>query len=268
MKILFFGDIVGKPGRYAIKKILPKWKKKYQPDLIIANGENMAHGRGMTERCLKEILDAGIDFVTSGDHILNQEKTDDLLTNKEIPLIRPANMSLNTPGDGYKIIQVRTKKILIINLIGQSFMKEEYNNPFVEIDKILENEKEEADIIIIDWHAETTAEKVCMGWHLDGRVTALLGTHTHIPTADTRILPKGTAYVSDIGMVGLQNSSLGANKDIAVKRFLTGRHISLTIPKEGHVEINAILFETNKTTPPSGVNLAKKIERLQEIVAF
>ncbi|MBU1177493.1 MAG: TIGR00282 family metallophosphoesterase [Patescibacteria group bacterium] len=262
MRIIFFGDIVGKPGRYAIKKILPKWKKKYQPDLIIANGENMAHGRGMTEKCLKEILDAGIDFVTSGDHILDQENTNVLLTNKEIPLIRPANMLKNTPGDGYRIIQVRTKKILIINLIGQSFMKEEYDNPFIEINKILENEEDEADIIIIDWHAETTAEKVCMGWHVDGRVTALLGTHTHTPTADTRILPKGTAFVSDVGMVGIQNSSLGADKDIAVKRFLTGRHISLRIPKEGAVEINAILFETNK------YNLAKKIERLKEIVAF
>ena len=262
MKILFFGDIVGRPGRYAIKKILPKWKKKYQPDLIIANGENMAHGRGMTEKCLKEILDAGIDFVTSGDHILNQENTDALLTNKENPLIRPANMLKNTPGYGYKIIQIRTKRILIINLIGQSFMKEEYNNPFVEIDKILEDEREKADIIIVDWHAETTAEKICMGWHLDGRVTAVLGTHTHIPTADTRVLPKGTAYVSDVGMVGLQNSSLGADKEIAVKRFLTGRHISLKIPKQGSVEINAILFETNK------YNLAKKIERLKEIVAF
>jgi len=253
---------MGKPGRYAIKKIIPKWKKKYQPDLIIANGENLAHGKGMTEKCLKEILDAGIDFVTSGDHILNQESTDALLTNKEIPLIRPANMLKNTPGDGYRIIQVRTKKILIINLIGQSFMKEEYDNPFIEINKILENEEDEADIIIIDWHAETTAEKVCMGWHVDGRVTALLGTHTHTPTADTRILPKGTAFVSDVGMVGIQDSSLGADKNIAVKRFLTGRHISLRIPKEGAVEINAILFETNK------YNLAKKIERLKEIVAF
>jgi len=250
---------MGKPGRYAIKKILPKWKKKYQPDLIIANGENLAHGKGMTEKCLKEILDAGIDFVTSGDHILNQKNTSALLTNKEIPLIRPANMLSNTPGNGYKIIQVRTKKILIINLIGQSFMKEKYNNPFVEINKILEDE-EETDIIIVDWHAETTAEKICMGWHLDGRVTAVLGTHTHTPTADERILPKGTAYISDVGMVGIQNSSLGADKEIAVKRFLTERHISLRIPKEGPVEVNAVLVETDR------YNLAKKIKRLREIV--
>ena len=251
---------MGKPGRYAITKILPKWKKKYQPDLIIANGENLAHGKGVTEKCLKEILNAGIDFVTSGDHILNQKNTSALLTNKEIPLIRPANMLSNTPGDGYRMIQVRTKKILIVNLIGQSFMKEEYNNPFVEIDKILEDE--EADLIIVDWHAETTAEKACMGWHLDGRVTAVLGTHTHTPTADVRVLPGGTAHVSDVGMVGIQDSSLGADKDIAVKRFLTERHISLRIPKEGAVEVNAVLVETDKH------NLAKKIKRLQEIVAF
>jgi len=168
----------------------------------------------------------------------------------------------NTPGDGYRIVQVRTKKILIINLIGQSFMKETYDNPFVEIDKILEEESEEADIIIVDWHAETTAEKVCMGYHLDGRVSAVLGTHTHTPTADARILPKGTAFISDVGMVGLHNSSLGADKDIAIKRFLTGRHISLKIPEEGPVEINAVLVETDK------YNMAKKIKKLQEIVAF
>lgn len=262
MKILFFGDIVGNPGRYAIKKIIPKWKKKYQPDLIIANGENMAHGRGLTEKCLKEILDAGVDFVTSGDHILNQEKTSDLLTNKEVPLIRPANMFPNTPGDGHRIIQIRTKKIMIVNLIGQSFMKEKYDNPFVEINKILEDESGEANIIIVDWHSETTAEKVCMGWHLDGRVTAVLGTHTHVPTADARILPKDTAYISDVGMVGIQDSSLGSDKDIALKRFLTERHISLKIPKQGPVEVNAVLVETNK------YDLAKKIEKLQEIVAF
>jgi len=260
MKILFFGDIVGKPGRYAIKKILPKWQKKYQPDLIIANAENIAHGKGITEKCLKEILDAGIDFVTSGDHILDQKRISDLLTNKEIPLIRPANMLSNTPGNGYKIIQIRTKKVLIINLIGQSFMKKKHNNPFTKIDQILENE--EADIIIIDFHAETTAEKVCMGWHLDGRVTAILGTHTHIPTADARILPKDTAYISDIGMVGVKDSSLGADKEIAVRRFLTERHISLKIPKQGPVEVNAVLIETNK------YNMAKKIKKLQEIVAF
>jgi len=262
MKILFFGDIIGSPGRYAIKKILPKWKKKYQPDLIIANGENLAHGRGITEKCLKEILDAGIDFVTSGDHILDQKDTSALLTNKEIPLIRPANMLSNTPGCGYRIIQIRTKKVLIINLIGQSFMKEKYNNPFVEIDKILEDEKEGVDIIIIDWHAEATAEKVCMGWHLDGKVTAVLGTHTHIPTADARILPKGTAYVSDVGMIGIQDSSLGADKEIAVKRFLTERHISLKIPKQGLVEVNAVLIETDK------YNLGKNIKRLRETVEF
>jgi len=262
MKIIFFGDIVGKPGRYAIKKILPKWKKKYQPDLIIANGENMAHGRGMTEKCVEEILDAGINFITSGDHILDQEKTSALLTNKEIPLIRPANMNSKIPGDGYRIIQIRTKKVLIINLIGQSFMKVEYNNPFVEINKILEDQEENADIILIDFHAETTAEKVCMGWHLDGKTTAVLGTHTHITTADERILPKGTAYISDIGMVGIKDSSLGADKEIAVKRFLTERHISLKIPKQGLVEINAVLIETDK------YNLGKNIKRLRETIEF
>lgn len=262
MRIIFFGDIVGRPGRQAVKKILPKWKKEYKPDLIIANGENIAHGRGITEKSLKEIMDAGIEFITLGDHTFDQNKTSDLLTDKKLPLIRPANMPKKTPGFGFKTIQIRTKKALIINLIGNSFMKEEYDNPFLKVDQILEDEKENTDIILVDFHAETTAEKVCLGWHLDGKVTAVLGTHTHIPTADERILPLGTAYISDIGMVGLKDSSLGADKDIAVKRFLTGRHISLKIPREGNVEANAVLIKTNKH------NLAKDIKRIKETVAI
>jgi len=259
MKILFFGDIVGQPGRKAIGKILPKWKKKYQPDLVIANGENISHGSGITQRTLDEILSYGIDLVTSGDHIWKQKGVSALLNDKKTPLIRPANLSPGLPGQGYRLIKLRTKKILVINLIGRVFMSQQYDDPFRKADEILENEADSADIIIIDWHAEATAEKVCLGWYLDGRVSAVLGTHTHIPTADERILPQGTAYISDIGMVGVRDSSLGRTKEDAIKRYLTQTHVRLEVP-EGPVEVNAVLVEIDKN------GKGKKIERIREIV--
>jgi len=261
MKILFFGDIVGQPGRQAIKKILPQWQKKYQPDLIIANGENSAHGSGITEKCLNEILKAGIDFVTLGDHTWKQKGVNALLNDKETPLIRPANFPPNLPGQGYHLIELRTKKILVINLIGRVFMHENYDCPFRAADEILEAQAEEADIIIVDWHAEATSEKVCMGWYLDGRVSAVLGTHTHIPTADARILPKGTAYISDVGMVGVRDSSLGRDKDAAIKMALTQIKQRLEVA-EGPVEVDAALVETGEK------GKAKKIKLVQEIIAL
>ncbi len=260
MKILFFGDIVGQPGREAIAKILPKWKKKYQPDIIIANGENMAHGHGVAEKSLKEVLKSGIDLITSGDHIWDQKQATALLEDKDIPLLRPANYPKGVPGKGYKIIKLRTKRILVINLIGRVFMKEQFENPFLMADEIIEQESEGIDAIVVDWHAEATSEKVCLGWYLDGRTTAVLGTHTHIPTADARILPKGTAYISDIGMVGVKDSSLGMDKEAAIKRFLTQIPYRLEMGK-GPVEVNAVLVETGKNKK------AKKISQLKEIVA-
>lgn len=261
MKILFFGDIVGQPGRQAIKEILPQWQKKYQPDLIIANGENLAHGSGITEKSLNEILEAGIDFVTLGDHTWKQKEVAALLGSQEIPLIRPANFPPEVPGQGYRLIELRTKKILVINLIGRVFMHEDYDCPFRTADEILEDKAEEADVIIVDWHAEATSEKVCLGWHLDGRVSAVLGTHTHIPTADARILPKGTAYISDIGMVGVRDSSLGRDKEAAVKRFLTQIDQRLEVA-EGPVEVDAVIVEIGEK------GKAKKIKLVQEIVAL
>jgi len=260
MTILFFGDIVGQPGRQAIKKILPLWQKKYQTDLVIANGENIAHGLGLTEKSLQEIISAGVDLVTSGDHTWDQKEVSRLLADKEIPLIRPANFPPGLPGQGERLIEVRTKKVLVINLIGRVFMRQNYDCPFRKADEILEEKGEEADIIIVDWHAEATSEKVCLGWYLDGRVSAVLGTHTHIPTADARILPQGTAYISDVGMVGVRDSSLGADKDSAVKGFLEQTPFHYEVA-QGPVEVNAILIETEQS------NKVKKIKPLREIVA-
>lgn len=260
MKVLFFGDIVGRPGREAIKKILPGWKKKYQPDLVIANGENLAHGKGVTEKSLREVLEAGIDLVTSGNHVWQQKQASSLLENKEIPLLRPANWSANVPGQGQKIIEVRTKKILVVNLIGRVFFHRQYDNPFRRIDQILD-EFQEVDGIVVDWHAEATSEKQALGWYLDGRASAVLGTHTHIPTADARVLPQGTAYISDIGLVGVRDSILGMDKEIALKGFLFQLPQKLEVA-EGPVEVDAVLVDIiNK-------NKAKSIEKLQTIVAL
>jgi hypothetical protein len=261
MKILFFGDVVGQPGRQAIKESLPQWQKKYQPDFVIANGDNLAHGKGITEKSLKELLEVGVDLVTSGDHIWSKKEAITLLENKEIPLIRPANFSDELPGQGYWLSQIRTKKILVINLIGRVFMKQQYDNPFKKADQILEQEAEGVDAIIVDWHAEATAEKVCLGWYLDGRVSAVLGTHTHIPTADAQILPQGTAYISDVGMVGPKDSSLGADKDSTLESFLKQMPFRYQIA-DGPVEVDAVLVEIGKG------GKAKKIKQLQEIVAF
>lgn len=259
MKILFFGDIVGRPGRQAIKEILPGWRKKYQPDLILANGENSAHGKGITQKCLDEILGAGVDLVTLGDHTWSQKQVISLLTSKEPPLIRPANFPPGLPGQGYRLIEVGTKKVLVINLIGRVSMRPNYDCPFRKADEILENESEPADVIVIDWHAETTAEKICLGWYLDGQVSAILGTHTHIPTADNRILPQGTAYISDVGMVGPTNSSLGAKKEAAIDNFLKQTGFEYEIA-QGPVEVNAVLVDID------GKNRAKKIQRIREII--
>lgn len=259
LKIIFLGDIVGQPGREAIEKTLPQWKKKYQPDLVIANGENAAHGKGIARKSLEQVLKAGVDLVTLGDHTWDQQETAALLEDKSLPLIRPANFPPGLPGQGHRLIKIRTKNILVINLIGRVFMRQQYDDPFRKADELIENEGENADAVIIDFHAEATAEKVCLGWYCDGRVSAVLGTHTHIPTADARILPQGTAYLTDVGMVGPRDSSLGLDKDKTIKSALLQTPIKAEIA-EGPVEINAVLLEIKKD------GRAKKIKQLREIV--
>jgi len=208
-KILFFGDIVGKIGRKAIKKVIGDYKKKYSPDFIIANAENLAHGTGATESTLNEMLEAGINFFTSGNHIWKKKEIISVFEEKRIPLIRPANYPEGAPGQGYQLVEVGTKKLLVVNLLGRVFMKEDMDCPFRKIDEILKKySKENLSGIFVDFHAEVTSENVAFGFYVDGRVSAVVGTHTHIPTADNKILPQGTAYVTDVGMVGARDSVL------------------------------------------------------------
>lgn len=260
MRILFFGDIFGRPGREALKLVLPKFRKKYEADFVIVNGENAAHGRGITENSLKEILEAGADAITTGDHAFEQKGSLEIFSNKKMPVLRPANFPEDLPGSGFGIFKVRTKKVLVINLLGRDFIKYRTEDPFRLAKKIIKENKEEAKIIIVDWHAETTSEKKAMALHLDGDVSAVLGTHTHVPTADERILPKGTAYITDVGMVGPYDSIIGAKEDEILKNFLKQLPYVLE-PAEGPVEVNGVFLEIDDKT-----GLGKKIERIREVV--
>lgn len=263
LRILFFGDIVGQPARQAIKKILPQWKKKYKPDLVLANAENLAHGAGITEKSLNEILKAGVDILTSGNHVFDKKEGMNLLNRKDTPLLRPANWPPIPYGQGYKVVESSVRKILVINLNGRLFFKEALDCPFRKADEILaEFEDEDFGAIIVDFHAEATSEKAALGHYLDGRVSAVLGTHTHIQTADEKILPKGTAYISDIGMVGSADSVISFEKQFAIKGWLTQIFKGVELAK-GPVEVDAVLVDID-----SKAKLAKNIRRIQEIVAL
>src|SRR3989344_6189356 len=244
MKILFFGDVVGKIGRQGLKAILPELKKIYQPDLVIANGENLAHGAGITKKIYQEVIAAGVDLLTSGNHVLSKPEAAEVLSAPDTKLLRPANYPLNFPGLGFKIIEVGSKRLLVINLLGQVFMKEDTENPFKKIDEILNEVKlEKLNGIIVDFHAEATSEKVAFGWYVDGRVSAVVGTHTHVPTADAKILPGGTAYLTDVGLVGASVSVIGDKIEPIINSFLTGAAPKIEIPEEGEVTVNAVFLE-------------------------
>lgn len=258
MKILIFGDVMGKIGRRAIIKILPKLKKEFKPDFIIANAENIAHGKGITPKTLKELTDNGVDFFTSGDHVWNKKEIIPVLEQKDACLIRPANYPPKVPGFGYRIIEVGVKKILMVNLIGRVFMKGDYDCPFRKIDEIFEETKrEKIDAVVIDFHTEATSEIRAFGFYVDGRASIVFGTHTHVQTADEQILPKGTAYLTDVGMNGAKDSVLGVDKENILKNFLTQMPFEHIIPETGTAIVNAVLVEINSKTIE-----AKKIIRI------
>jgi len=263
MKIIFFGDIVGRPGREALAKIISQLRKEFKPDLIVANGENLAHGKGITKKSFEEVIGAGVDLVTSGDHIWAQKEVIGLLEDKDIPLLRPANYPPSLPGNGYKILEIGARRVLVINLMGRVFFNQNLDCPFRKADEILEEFKEKADVVIVDFHAEATSEKKALGCYLDGRVSAILGTHTHVPTSDGQILPEGTAYISDVGMVGVKNSILGAKKEVALHHFLTQMPFKYEIAEDNLVEANGVFIEIDTST-----GKALKIENIQRLINY
>ena len=260
MNILFFGDLVGKPARNAIKKILPVYKEKYKIDLVIANGDNLAHGKGVTENTIKEIIEYGVDVVTCGDHVWdNKKQAVEIIESEKYNFLCPANLPMFDLEKGYKIIEVGEKKVLIINLIGRVFFQKYPDCPFKAVDKILEDNKNSFDTVIVDFHCEATSEKRALGFYLNSRASAVLGTHTHIQTADEEILNGGTAYISDVGMVGPADSILGCEKDIVIEQMLTQIPFKYEISDDNNVLVNAVVIEIDNEDGKE-----KKIERISE----
>lgn len=246
LNILFIGDIVGKIGRNTISKVLPKIIKQYHPDIIIANAENTAHGSGVTERTLTELESYGIDFFTVGDHAFSKVKQIDLFD--QFPIIRPANFSPDAPGKGYEIIEKGKHKILLISLVGRVFMRMDHECPFNKIDEILANkllQNQKFSAIILEVHAETTAEKICLAKYLDGKVSAIVGTHTHVMTADHKISNAGTAYITDIGMTGFNEGSLGVKIDKLIETFKTQIKYPHEFAEKGKCILNSVLITVN-----------------------
>jgi 2',3'-cyclic-nucleotide 2'-phosphodiesterase len=260
IKILFFGDIMGKIGRNALKEAIPELKKKYKPDLIVANAENLAHGKGITRNTLQEMMRAGIDFFTSGNHVWKNKEALEIFNENELPIIRPANYPEGVPGDGYRVVEVGTKKVLFVNLMGRMFfLREHFEDPFKTLTNILKQfEDTKLDGIIVDLHAEATSEKNALPRYFDGQVSAVLGTHTHVQTADEHVLPKGTAMISDVGMVGLKYSSLGVDLKNMYHNFLTQMPVEHEMPEHGICQIDGIFVIIKPEN-----RLAKSIERVK-----
>ena len=246
MNILLIGDIVGQIGRKTVANILPGLKKEKAIDLVIANAENAAHGSGVTEDIINELAQAGVDYFTTGDHAFRNKKQLDIFDN--LPLLRPANFAPDVPGQGYAVIRQKDKNILLINLIGQIFMPQQYENPFYKLNEILANKDLHVDklsAIIVDIHAEATSEKIALKYFADGRISALAGTHTHIMTADGQITDKGTAYITDVGMTGAADECLGVEKEGIIKTFLSQIKYPHVIPEKGRAIFNAVLIKIN-----------------------
>lgn len=263
LNLLFIGDIVGRPGRRAVAELLPTLKKKHHLDLVIANGENLAHGSGLTASTVADMATAGVDLLTSGNHVLRQKESADLLSEAEIPVLRPLNFPPGVAGSGSHILTVGTKKILILNANGRIFMAEQYDDPFRALDTVLKKYQGKFDVALLDFHGEATSEKVAMRYYLDGRVAAVVGTHTHVPTADGQVTKKGTAYITDVGMVGAAQSILGIDKDIILEKFLKQTPLRHEIPDTDTVEFNAALLKID-----AGKNKAQSLELIRQTVAI
>lgn len=259
LTVLFIGDIIGALGRRATRQLLPQLKEKYAPDLILANAENSAHGYGITEKIYRELLEMGVDALTMGNHVWDKKELGRDIENYT-RLVRPANYPPGTPGNEYVIVEAAGVKVGILNLLGRTFMQC-LDCPFKAAERLLPKIKESSQVIIVDMHAEATSEKCAMGFFLDGKATAVIGTHTHVMTADDRILPGGTAYISDAGMVGALDSIIGMDREQILKRFLTQMPEKFEPTEMGKAIFNAVLI---KIDPKTGK--AKEIKKIIETV--
>ncbi len=253
MRILAIGDIVGLSGVKKVKEVLPILRKEKNIDFVIINAENAADGMGLTEKIYNDLMNLKADVITMGNHTWAKKEIFKIIDEER--LIRPANYSKNNPGKGYGIYECKGKKIAVMNLIGRASMNVLSENPFIVAKEIVNKVKEQVDMIFIDFHAEATAEKIAMGYYLDGTVTGIFGTHTHVQTADEKILRNGTAYITDIGMTGPNHSVIGMNIDASIKRFETSLPEKYKVADD-EATLNGCIFETDEN------NKVIKIERV------
>lgn len=245
IRVLFVADVVGHPGRDAVKALLPGLRKELEADMVIVNGENAAGGFGLTAKIAAELKGAGADVITTGNHVFAQKDFVGEISGLD-QVLRPANYPPGAPGQGSCVAKVGGTKVLVMNLMGRIYTAEGLDDPFRAADAILAANPE-VQVVFCDMHGETTSEKTAMGWHLDGRASAVVGTHTHIPTADARVLPGGTAYVTDVGMVGPRDGCIGMDKDVVLQRFLTGMPNRFQVAS-GPVTFNSVLVTISTST--------------------
>ncbi|WP_213584094.1 TIGR00282 family metallophosphoesterase [Paenibacillus sp. J2TS4] len=255
MKVVFIGDIVGSVGRKAVKEMLPIIKKKWSPDFIIANGENAAAGRGITKQIAKDLFEQGIHGITMGNHTWDNKDIFDFI-DEESRMVRPANFPEGTPGRGAAVLKSEGKELAIINLQGRTFLPP-LDCPFAKAEVLVKQITKKTKHILVDFHAEATSEKIAMGWHLDGKVSAVVGTHTHVQSHDERILPLGTAYITDVGMVGPRDGILGMERSAVLQKFRTQLPVRFNVD-EGKWHFHAVFIELH---PQSG--LSQRIELIR-----
>lgn len=241
VKVLFIGDIVGSIGRDAVAKYLPRLRKKYAVDIVIANGENAAAGRGITRNIYQDLLQMGVDVITMGNHTWDNKEIFDFIETADY-LIRPANFSVAAPGKGIVQVSKNGVTLSVINLHGRVFLPP-HEDPFAVAEALVASAREVSPLVFVDFHAEATSEKIALGWHLDGRVSAVVGTHTHVQTADARIYPGGTAYITDVGMTGPYDEILGMTKESVIYRFQTNMPTRFEVPKKGRDVLSGFFVE-------------------------
>jgi metallophosphoesterase (TIGR00282 family) len=255
MNILMVGDVFGEPGRAAVQKLLPRLKAEHHIDFTVVNVENAASGFGVTPQHARAFLDQGVDVMTSGNHIWDRKEIVDYITRENL-LLRPANFPAGTPGVGHITVKTGPHRVAVLNLMGRVFMNP-IDCPFRKADELLPELRKETPIILVDMHAEATSESVAMGWHLDGRVSAVVGTHRHVQTADERVLPKGTAYITDLGMTGPIDSVIGVDTDLILQRFLYQMPIRFE-PAKGPAALHGVVITVDPDT-----GRASEIRRLR-----
>lgn len=258
-RLIFLGDVVGEPGREAIKHSLPTLRNKYAPDFIVVNGENAAGGKGLTPKLAYDLMRSKVDVITLGDHAWDQREIVKFMDD-EPRVIRPFNFPDSSPGKGYIVVQGNGKKLAVINALGRTFMPFPVDNPFTGLERVLKEVKQETNSILIDFHAETTSEKIAYGHFCDGKVAAVVGTHTHVQTADDKILEQGTAYITDVGFCGSHDSVIGRDKKVVIERFVTLMHGRMPIANQAIQADGVFIVIDDKT------GSAVSMERIQHSI--